>query len=410
MVRGIIKQIFRENWDEFVELYGHRIRPHVQKEVIKMIECGSLENGYIEFKCEACGEEKKVGFTCKSRLCPSCGKAKVDNWSEELCNKIGCGKHRHMVFTIPEELRIFFRKFRNTLSILPKCASEVLKSWYRDRNKKLNLTPGIVAVIHTFGRDLKWNPHVHMLVTEGAMSEDGLWKIERYIPYAMLRKRWQKLLLDELEKEVAIKVGKKQFRNLKNKLYAKLENGFYVYGKGEVKDSKGAAKYVGRYTGRPAIAESRIVKYDGSKVTIKYERHEDGKKVELEMDVLEFIGKVISHLPDKNFKMIRYYGMYSKNNKHKGKFFKLVHDKLMEANRKLRRWKYRILKSFGIDPLKCEKCGKQMILNDIYYKKYGSVLDSYYEKIKNEVKKEIEEIEKIDSIIKRENNIGAIFV
>ena len=74
-----------------------------------------------------------------------------------------------------------------------------------------------------------------------------------------------------------------------------------VYGKAQVKDMKGAAKYIGRYAARPAIAESRIVSYDGKKVVIKYERHEDGKLVQLELDVMEFIGRLLRHLPDKNF-------------------------------------------------------------------------------------------------------------
>ena len=94
-----------------------------------------------------------------------------------------------------------------------------------------------------------------------------------FIPYERMRKTWQKLLLEAIEQ----KVCKRKFKNLKNKLYAYYSNGFYVYAKGEVKNEKAATAYVGRYTGRPAIADSRIIKYDGRKVTIYYQRHEDGK-------------------------------------------------------------------------------------------------------------------------------------
>lgn len=69
-----------------------------------------------------------------------------------------------------------------------------------------------------------------------------------------------------------------------------------------MKDAKGAVKYVGRYTGRPAIAVFRIIKYDGKKVTFWYERHEDNKRIEVELDDLEFITKVIIHIPEKNLK------------------------------------------------------------------------------------------------------------
>ena len=85
-----------------------------------------------------------------------------------MSEKLVRERHRHMVFTIAEELRDIFKKKRELLSILPKCAAKVIKSWWYEQNKGERYTPGIEGVIHTFGRDLKWNPHVHILVTEGA--------------------------------------------------------------------------------------------------------------------------------------------------------------------------------------------------------------------------------------------------
>ncbi|ETJ20829.1 Transposase, partial [human gut metagenome] len=70
-----------------------------------------------------------------------------------------------MVFTIPEELRNYFGRERDRLKLLPKCAAKAVTSWMYNQNKKEEFIPGIISVIHTFGRDLKWNPHVHMMVT-----------------------------------------------------------------------------------------------------------------------------------------------------------------------------------------------------------------------------------------------------
>lgn len=69
MVNRLVRQIFSDHWDAFSEEYGKNIREVVFHEVRKMIQCGSLENGFLEFKCNECGEIKRVGFTCKSRLC-----------------------------------------------------------------------------------------------------------------------------------------------------------------------------------------------------------------------------------------------------------------------------------------------------------------------------------------------------
>lgn len=398
MKKNIIKKIFLDHWDKFKELYRGNIRKNVIIEVEKMMSCGSLSNGFIEFECEACGETKRLGFTCKSRFCNSCGKIRVDNWIEDLNTKLINTPHRHMVFTIPKELREYFRADRNLLNLLPKCAAEAISSWYIERNKKEEFTPGIVAVIHTFGRDLKWNPHVHLLVTEGASGKSTAWKKFNFMPFAMLRNRWQKLLLDKLT--MNIKKDIKEFKRLKNELYSVLTEGFYVYAKGVITSIETAGRYVGRYAARPVIAQSRIINYDGRTVRFYYERHEDGRRVEEELDAIEFIKKLIIHIPEKHFRMIRYYGIYANNNKCEKKLFKFVNEKIAEQLKKLRKWEYRILKSFGVDPLKCKNCGKLMSISRIYHPKYGDIREYYYNKIKNEIKHKIDEINKIEATIR----------
>jgi hypothetical protein len=236
---GIIQRIFKENWHEFLKRYTSRVRPVVKEDVQRMMDCGDIRKGYKLHSCTSCDEEKKVAFTCKSRFCSSCGKVYVDNRAENMTNCLIRVKHRHMVFTIPEELRIYFRKDRKCLSILPRIAYDVLKRYFHGMNKKEKFTPGVVSVIHTFGRDLKWNPHVHLLVTEGAMGLQTEWKQYNYFHYERLRKSWQKGLLDALAK--TIKKVKKEYSRLRNKLYAVYTNGFYVYGERVVKNSKAAS-------------------------------------------------------------------------------------------------------------------------------------------------------------------------
>lgn len=388
MASGDIKRILFDNWDEFLDRFGHRVRPVVVKEVKKILGCGSFENGYAEYTCSCCGEKKKVPFRCRSRFCGSCGKVYIDVRAENMANKLIQSTHRHMVFTIAEELREYFMRDRKLISVLPKCAAEVIKSWWIEQNKGENYTPGIVAVIHTFGRDLKWNPHVHLLVTEGAAGERTVWKTVRFVPYKMLRFRWQKLLMDELEKSV----GKREFKKIKNKLYKEKSNGFYVYGKGQVKSEKAAIQYVGRYTGRPPIAESRI-SYDGKNVTFWYKRHEDNVEVTEVVNPIEFIQRLIIHIVEEQFKMIRYYGIYSQHTKERPKLIKMVNEKIRELRNKMRKWKYRIMKSFSYDPLECSKCKGRMELTDIYYKGNGSVMERYRKRIEMETNQEIKRME-----------------
>jgi hypothetical protein len=386
-MKSKIAIILKNHWEEFLKLYGHRVRKNVKREVEKVLECGDLSKGYIEFKCYKCNESKKVAFTCKSRFCTSCGKIYVDNWIENMLGKLINVRHRHIVFTIPEELREIFQRERNLLKLLPQCAAKTVLTWLKDQNKKESYTPGIVTVIHTFGRDLKWNPHVHMMVTEGGAGKENPWKHIRHFPYEMLRKRWQKLLLYALIDECK---DKKKMKELKNKLYSKHDNGFYVHARNEIKSAKAAAKYVGRYVGRPAIAESRILSYDGKFVTFEYTKHEDNKRIVEKVHVYEFIKKLIVHIPDKNFKMIRYFGLYTSRNKLKDNLIKMLDKRILDLKKSIRKWEYRILASFGVESRKCPVCGETMMFYDIVYKNYGSIREMLKDKFINEASEKLE--------------------
>ena len=96
----------------------------------------------------------------------------------------------------------FFRKDRKLLDLLFQAVSKTILSWFKDKYKSQNYIPGIIAVLHTYGRDMKWNPHIHTIVTEGAMGNSNVFKKFDYIYYDALRKRFQKILLDLLEKKL----------------------------------------------------------------------------------------------------------------------------------------------------------------------------------------------------------------
>ena len=155
-------------------------------------------------------------------------------------------------------------------------------------NKSKNYTPGFIMVLHTFGRDLKWNPHIHCLLTEGGYSDDGFWKNVNYFNYNYLRNAFRTALLNRMEKIIG-----SSFKQTKSLCYKNNEHGFYVYAKSNKCDPRAVAKYIGRYLGRPVIATSRIDKYDGENVTFHYNRHEDDAYVEETIPVMDFIQRLI---------------------------------------------------------------------------------------------------------------------
>ena len=257
-----IKDIFVDHWDPFVA-EGHPIRSAVLKNVDKVIKCGDPSMGHAIYHCDHCGKMKHVYFTCKSRFCNSCGAKYTQDRASSISSKLINSRHRHIVFTIPEELRIFFRKDRDLLNLLFKASSDTVLTWFYNQNKSENFKPGIISTLHTFGRDLKWNPHIHMLLTEGASGRKTIWRKVSHIPFNMLRKRWQATILDLLHNSLG-----DSFYKLKTRLFKAYSDGFYVYAKSNMESKPSeAVKYIIRYTGRPAMAQSRIADYDGQFVT-----------------------------------------------------------------------------------------------------------------------------------------------
>ena len=360
-----IKQIFQDNWDNFVlDNTDITIRPVVFEEVDKIINCGNPDFGYALYVCNHCGKFLKVPFRCKSRFCNTCGVKYAQDRALSMAKKSIRCKHRHIVFTMSNKLWPYFQKYRFLLDGLFDAASQSVLSWFHELNKSQDFKPGIMCTLHTFGRDLKWNPHIHMLCTEGGAGNIEVFRIIKHINFKALRCRWQKLILDYLSIHLpSFELSK--FKKIKNEIYKEYENGFYVYAKlDNISSIKQTINYVVRYTGRPAMAQSRILNYDGTYVTYYYERHEDGKRIEETIHVYEFIKLLIKHIPDKNFKVVRYYGIYAKKHKHSKKIFKLLNENILKIKAMLRKWQYAIELSFGYNPTKCS-CGGKMIFFDL---------------------------------------------
>ena len=360
-----IKQIFQDNWNDFVFKNNDVvIRPIVFEEVNKIINCGNPDFGYALYICDHCHKTLKVPFRCKSRFCNTCGVKYAQDRALSMAKKSIRCQHRHIVFTMSDKLWFYFQKYRFLLNGLFEAASQAILSWFYELNKSQNFTPGIMCTLHTFGRDLKWNPHIHMLCTEGGAGNTDIFRIVKHINFKALRFRWQKLLLDYLTNNLPPNEIP-NFKKLKNKIYTEYENGFYVYAKPDnISSVQQTINYVVRYTGRPAMAQSRIINYDGQYVTFWYDRHEDGKRIEETIHAFEFMKRLIKHIPDKNFKVVRYYGLYAKKHKHSKKIFKLLNEAQIKIRETLRKWNISIEIYFGYNPTKCS-CGGKMIFFDL---------------------------------------------
>lgn len=186
-----LKQIFQDHWGFFLAAYGDRIRPSIVEEVAKVMRCRDpLQQGCHRYRCPDHPEvERIIPHSCKSRFCSSCGKVASDHWMEQALAAFLDVPYHHLVFTLPQELRNVFAWDRKLLGTLFGAAKDTVIEWCRD---EAGYIPGIVMVMRTFGSDLKFNPRIHMLMTEGGLSpERTQWIRNEFIPWKMLKSRWK---------------------------------------------------------------------------------------------------------------------------------------------------------------------------------------------------------------------------
>lgn len=362
METNILHRIFfdeQQNWEAFKTKHGDKIRSVVVKEVEKFKDCGNPKKGFTLLVCEGCHDLKRVPYRCKGRFCTTCSCGETEEWSRMLEEEVFQVNHRHVILTIDERLREIFLKHRELMKEFMNEGVRLLKEYFENKH---HITPGIIAGLHTFGSRLNFNPHIHMLVTMGGMKSNGEWKTYDYIPFEMLRKQWQTVVLKLIRRHLS-EAEKKEVQPLLQKAYTENKDGFYIYApktKGNVKAQLG---YIGRYIRRPAIAVSRIEAYDGKFVTFRYyDKTEEKDKTET-VSVEEFIARLIRHIPDEQFKMIRHYGVYSRRTKKLSKALVTTWQKeakkwIVKAKQILRRkkWSERIKEKTGKDPMVCLKC------------------------------------------------------
>ena len=371
---NVLQQIFTDYYEE-IEYTLHPRKTEMEN-IDKMIHCGDPSFGGAMYGCPHCGNLKFVPFRCHSRFCPTCGNKYAMERTTSMSFKLVNVTHRHCVFTIDKSLREFFLKDRSLLDFLFHSANSVITRMFYKMNKSKNFTPGFIMVLHTFGRDLKWNPHIHCLISEGGYSDDGVWRNVKHFDYTFLRNAFRTALLNEMESKIG-----SSFKKVKAKCYREHQQGFYVYAKPNLCDPRIVVKYIGRYLGRPVIATSRIDKYDGEMVTFHYNRHEDEQYIEETIPAMEFIQRLIRHIPEKHFKMIRYGGIYARHREIDSKLYRAISKSKHHIYHSFNQWRTAILSSFGYDPLVCPDCQHRMEFLELYFNHQRVSLEEMYEKV-----------------------------
>lgn len=375
MAKFTIKQILtsNKNWWRFFENNEARIRLAILICVIKLLSCKNTVRGYHEYRCSnpACSHVKHVPHTCKCKACSSCGKKATEIWIKKQTQLLPNTSWQHITFTMPSQLWDFFWYNRWLLNKMGLIAANCVKSI----GKKKKVIPGIFIAIHTFGRDLKRNVHVHLSVTTGGITEDlTQWK-NIFFHQETLMRTWRYQIIQlfrKVQSQLVIPPGiQKQlhhaftFNQFLDLLYKKH---WIVHCSKPSTDHKQNIHYLGRYVKRPAIAESKLKHYDGHEVTFKYLDHNTKTYRKFTLTVDQFIARFIQHIPDAGFRMIRYYGFLA--HRVKGKLLPIVYQLLGQETPlppAAPTYAELIQINFNFNPLVCLLCGQQMLLTAVRF-------------------------------------------
>lgn len=317
-----------------------------EKEVKKALNCYGHGNGCFVYICKSCQRYTFQSLGCNARICSCCGKRHADAWALQLSKRMFKVPHRHLVLSIASELWPYLKEDRRLWKAYMDSAIDTLNDYLPKIMHQEKIKVGAIVIFHPFGKDMKFQPHLHLIITEGGFDARQKWIRQFYLKADGLAACWKYHVCTNLHKAgVPFELTNWCFRN--KRFYV------WVHKDGVIKHPKHIARYLGRYVRHPAIANSRIDWFDkiNLKVGFHYETHEQ-QKIDVVMSTDDFISALIQHIPEPQFKMIRYYGAYAR---HQRRNYKTFLQSSMEQKK---------LTSFGVQKpekiLFCPFCGGKM--------------------------------------------------
>ena len=316
-----VADIFRRHGEAYRQAHDRHLG-RVERRTMSAIElCRTAElGGHVE-GCRSCGAISIAYNSCRNRHCPKCQGQACREWLTARQNELLPVPYFHVVFTLPAQIAaIAFQNKALVYTILFKAAAETLRRIAADP-KHLGAEIGLVAVLHSWGQNLHYHPHIHCIVPGGGISLDGKrWIPCRpgfFLPVRVLSRLFRRLFLQELQ--AAFDAGRFGFFGdlaelalpavFRRRLGEVRRIEWVVYAKPPLGGPQQVLAYLGRYTHRVAIANSRLISMADDWVTFRWRdyRHRGRTKV-MTLDVYEFIRRFLLHtLPD-GFHRIRHYG------------------------------------------------------------------------------------------------------
>ena len=370
------------------QLFGHaglaNVNAYSQHIFHRLHQCHTAAMGMHHYMCDdkKCNHLHQQYHSCGNRHCPNCGGLKKEQWIENLTAQLFPTSYYHVVFTVPHEFNALMLGNRKEMfTLLFQAASQTLLQFSADE-QYLGAACSITAVLHTWGQDLSFHPHLHCIVSGGGIKNQKWVAAKRgnqkfLFPVAALKKVYKAIFLKKLRLLLAQGLLQTEGINTAQQIKKAGYKNWNVYAKSPFGSVASVVEYLGRYTHKVAITRHRIIAITAHSVTFKYKDYADSSRQKtMVLAIPEFLRRFELHFLPRQYVKIRHYG------------FLQNHGKTARLNAVRKKMKLpplppkinipvaqRMLEKYGTDITLCPQCKQgRLVLVKVVYPKAGPVV------------------------------------
>jgi len=298
-----VADIFRLHGPDYRSQFGKQMLPSHRRAMQDIETCRTAALGGQLYYCPQCDEQRFSYHSCKNRHCPKCQNEQANDWLEEQQSLLLPTHYFLVTFTLPAELRALARANQKMIyNLLFRASSQALLQLAQDP-RFVGARLGMVGVLHTWTRQLRYHPHVHYIVTGGGLSAQGRWRSARndfLVPVKALSRIFRAKLRDALKKTAL-------FAQVEPRLWRK----DWVVHSEPVGSGAQAFQYLAPYIFSVALSNNRLRKLHNGQVTFSYKESATDQLKRCTLTAHEFIRRFLQHVLPPRFIKVRYYGLLS---------------------------------------------------------------------------------------------------
>jgi len=334
-----------------------------KRHLVAIARCRTKYLGGRKLECNNCKATKIVYNSCRKRHCPQCQNSNKEQWIAARQNDLLPIKYFHVVFTLPSDLNGLALAFpKEVYNALFTSSWQTIQAFSLDE-KHLGAETGMTCILHTWGQNLSLHPHLHCIVPSGGLTKKGKWKNSKskgkfLFPVKAMSKVFRAKYVAQLRQNLS-GINQRIPPTIAKALF---EKDWVVYAKKPFGGPKQVIEYLGRYSHKVAISNSRINGISDEMVNFSYKDYkENGKRKEMKMRSNEFIRRYSLHILPNKFVRIRHYGILSSRKKKKciNSIRKQLGDNCHQW-RILNKQDYKsiLLEKYKVDVTQCDQCKK----------------------------------------------------